>query len=433
MPVDRLDTSGTVKSLATGEYAIRVLTLPNAARQGSSVRVRCTWNGDGSVKMASWIATSISAAANELSFTWVPSGSQTAAILVTATNSANPVRQIDCREADASRTAVFHPDFVKSLAPYKTIRFMDWSNVIKNRKVTWATRTTPQSSLTFGQDGVAVENLIALANATQADPWLNISWNADDDYIRQYATYVRNNLAAGKKVYVEVSNEVWNNGFPVTLQAKNEGVAENLSADPWQAMLFRYAEKSAQVMKIWTEVFAGQQSRLVRVVATQNANVWGAQQVLGFKDTAQYVDALATAPYFGHDLFNGTRATLTDLNTIFTNLNASIDQNINWAKSNKNVAVQYKKRFIAYEAGQHITHPTNTALVREIQRDPRMGQMYTRYLSAWNTNFADEITLYADITPVSRFGAWGLQEYFGQPLSETPKLQAVLSFASTLQ
>ncbi|SNT03297.1 hypothetical protein SAMN06295912_1331, partial [Sphingomonas laterariae] len=33
-------------------------------------------------------------------------------------------------------------------------------------------------------------------------------------------------------------------------------------------------------------------------------------------------------------------------------------------------------------------------------------------------------TLYNNTGPVSQWGAWGLREYAGQPIAETPKLKA---------
>jgi hypothetical protein len=36
------------------------------------------------------------------------------------------------------------------------------------------------------------------------------------------------------------------------------------------------------------------------------------------------------------------------------------------------------------------------------------------------------LVVYASAGPISQYGAWGLREYPGQPMSETPKLRAVL-------
>ena len=57
--------------------------------------------------------------------------------------------------------------------------------------------------------------IVETANKAGGDPWVTIPWNADDDYITRFATYVRDNLASGHQVYVEVGNEVWNGGSPI--------------------------------------------------------------------------------------------------------------------------------------------------------------------------------------------------------------------------
>lgn len=53
----------------------------------------------------------------------------------------------------------------------------------------------------------------ALANRVQQEPWFNMPHLATDDYITQFATLVRDNLASNLNVYVEFSNEVWNPMF----------------------------------------------------------------------------------------------------------------------------------------------------------------------------------------------------------------------------
>ena len=38
------------------------------------------------------------------------------------------------------------------------------------------------------------------------------------------------------------------------------------------------------------------------------------------------------------------------------------------------------------------------------------------------------LTLYASTAPIADYGSWGLKEYAGQPLDQTPKLRAVKQF-----
>jgi hypothetical protein len=432
IPASRLNMDGEVTSLLSGEKATRILSLPNGAYAGNTVRVKCSWLGNGTVQMANWVAKNISTGGNSLSFDWVPMGRQNAHINLMATDPSNPVRKLDCREASADPSAVFHPDFIQSLKRYSHVRFMDWQNTNRNQPVTWNTRTTPNSALNFGADGVALEHMVAVANAADVDPWFTVPWNADDDYVRRFASYVRDNLNPNLKAYVETSNEVWNGMFPVAKQALTEGRAENLSSNDFQAQMLRYAEKSTSVAKVWTTVFSGQPSRLVRVVSSMNVSAWVTSQILGFKDTAQYVDAVATAPYFGHNVFSGTYSTLTDLGTIFSRLDSEIDVAMSGAQANADLAKKYGKRFITYEAGQHIVIG-DVVLQQSIQRDPRMATIYARYLNNWKDKFGDSLVLFSDIGSISKYGAWGAQEYVGQPIDNAPKMQSIASFAAMIK
>lgn len=429
MPADRLDVSGALKTLNSGEKAIRILSLPNAAYRGENVRVACRWQGDGDLSMSSFVAENVARGDHNISFTWATRGLKNVHVYVTRSNSSDPVRNLDCREADAPVNTTFHPDFVQSLNPYNTIRFMDWANTNKNMPVTWATRTTPTSSLIFGTDGVAVENMVALANQAHKNVWFTMPWNADDDYIRRFAKYVRDNLSSDLKIYVETSNEVWNYMFPVAMQALTEGRQEGLDSNDYTAHMKRYAEKSTQVMKIWTEVFSGRQDRLIRVASTQNGSAASINKILSFRDTAQYIDAVATAPYFGHTIFKND-PNLSDISAIFSLIEQEIDKSIEKAKVSSDTAKEFGKAYIAYEAGQHLI-TSDVSLLQRVQRDPRMKDAYDRYLEKWKTNFGGLMSLFADVGPISKYGAWGLREYPGQPLEETPKMRSVLSFDKT--
>ena len=430
----RLDGAMTVTSLAPDEIGYLVLAPPEGVYGASSVRVRCTWQGKGKLAPGG-AASGVSQSANRVDFDWAAANGPKAQgtwLALTVTDPTDPVRAIDCREKPAAATAVFSPAFLESLAGYKLVRFLDWQSANANAPVTWASRTTLATQYQGGTKGVAVEYMVALANQAGVDPWFTMPWNADDDYIRRFAEYVRDNLAPGRTAYVEMSNEVWNYGFRVTHQAQAEGLAEGLSANPGEAMLRRYAEKSTQMHKIWTDVFKANPARLVRVVSTQAVNSWGAETVLSFRDTAQYTDALATAPYFGWGLFDGSRAGWTNLDQIFAWLDADIDASIAKAVETKAIATRFGKRSIAYEGGQHVVNSGNIALLESIQRDPRMYGLYKKYLGSWQTQIGDTMTLFNSTSPISQYGAWGLREYAGQSLAATPKRRAALDYINAV-
>ena len=104
-----------------------------------------------------------------------------------------------------------------------------------------------------------------------------------------------------------------------------------------------------------------------------------------------------------------------------------MDEAIDFAARNKAAAAKYGKRYIAYEAGQHLV-TEDVEFAKLIQRDPRMKNVYLRYLNAWKARIGDVIALYGHVAPIAKFGSWGLLEYGGQPIEEAPKMQAVREF-----
>ena len=166
-------------------------------------------------------------------------------------------------------------------------------------------------------------------------------------------------------------------------------------------------------------------------MSSQSDNSWQARNILAYKDTAKWVDALATAPYFGHSFFNAPddKPTMADLDRLFVKLEAARVNAIAKAKENKVAADKYGLRYITYEGGQHMI-PNNPAAQNAVyiamQRDPRMGEIYDRYLADWRKVSDDLFTVYSATGGIGQYGAWGIREYAGQPISETPKRRAVL-------
>jgi len=197
-------------------------------------------------------------------------------------------------------------------------------------------------------------------------------------------------------------------------------MAASLSGDGNKAGLLRYAQRLAHVMDIWKKVYADRPGKLVRVATCQNGD-WCAKTVLGYEDTARHVDAMATAPYFGARLNSQTFASPDDM---FAVLDGEIDRTLGFAMQVKAVAAQYGKRYIAYEGGQHLIFK-DLAFEQKIERDPRMYDAYKKYLDFWRAQIGDTIMLYNSSGSIGRYGAWGLVEYVGQPLSEAPKMRAV--------
>ncbi|NJC33715.1 hypothetical protein GGR88_001189 [Sphingomonas jejuensis] len=424
MPAEHLDANGWVKSLPAGGEAVRLLSQPAVPVGGADFI--CRYEGSGTFNING--VQNVVRGPNQVRFrvnTRFPNR-ENIAIYYENVSGSDYIRNIDCREVSAARNQTFSPDYVSSLRGFKVLRFMDWQATNGNSIRTWANRSRPGGSDVLKNDAVPVEYMVELTKLVGADPWFNIGWNSDDDYIRRFAEYVRDNVPSDRKIYVETSNEVWNPIMPVSPQAEQEGLARGLSTNPFEAKLKRYSQRSAEVMRIWTEVFAGQQQRLVRLVATQHANPWTTEVVLGFGDTKNWIDGVATAPYFGYSVNNDDRR--GDLTAMFAALRSEITPVITTALQHKRLATSYGKRYMTYEAGHHILMRNDVPLLIQMNRDERMADIYRQYMSQWQAQVGDVLAMFSHNSPTTEWGSWGLTEYRGQPLSEAPKARAVREF-----
>jgi hypothetical protein len=427
VPADDLDANGWVKRLPAGYQVFRGLSVP--ASTGNYI---CRFQGNGSMIVGGPSVTNVTNGAGFTTFTLTATyPNPQLAYIKYDVDPSNYIRNIDCREASAMATTVFAPEFLSAIRGFKVVRFMKWQPATEgNWAVTWATRNKPGDGNYTKNDGVPVEVMVDMANQIDADPWFTVPWNADNDYISHFATYVRDHLASGRQVYVETSNEVWNGSYAVSTQAANEAKAEGLPSSGVTATagaLERYAEKTQEVMQIWSTVFAGQSNRLVRVAAFQHVSPYSSDLLLKYRNLYQSVDALATAPYFGHDADSWSSGQSLD-SIMTTILPAKVKETLDLAAQQKANAQKYNLRYVTYEGGQHIILSGNQALLAQIERDPRMGDLYKSFVAGWQTGMGDTMTLFALTGPVSSYGAWGLSEYAGQPSNQAPKMSAAREF-----
>lgn len=425
MPPAQLDAKGWITHLTPGQVAPRPFVLP-AAPLGR-VAVRCTFAGDGDLSVGG-IAHLTATAPGSIDLDLVSEGGtdEGAWIQLDRTDQNNPLRNIDCRDRRIPAGERFAPAFLASLHGFAAVRFLDWQLTNLNRRVAWDRRTRVDSATQVGGDGVAIEDMVELANRARVDPWFLMPYNADATYIERFARLVHESLDHDRIVYVELGNEVWNDMFDATLQARREGLAAGLAPadDPNRAQTRRYAQKTREAMRIWTRVFADRPQRLVRVAATINVYPALAEMILEYEDMPRWIDALATAPYIQLDL---SERGAGDVDWVFARMDGAIDAAIGFATQNRAIAAKYGKRYLTYEGGQHLVSK-NMDLARPVQRDRRMAAVYRRYLEMWRTRIGDRMMLYASSSPIGDAGAWGLTEYAGQPEADAPKLRAVQAF-----
>jgi hypothetical protein len=356
-------------------------------------------------------------------------------VRIEATDPADPVRGIHVWMPDwkgksfagevwkpGAAFSPFHPLFLERLDPFSTIRFMGWQetngSTVRGVADARSADAARQSSGPGGSpsepkvNGVSIEQMVQLANDLDADPWFNMPPRADDGYVRAFAQTVRDRLEPGRKVYVEWSNEIWNWGWGFDGARVVDELAtrpEYSGLDHWQVA----GREAKRDLDIWSDVFAGQTSRLVRVAAGQAANEWIVNRVASAMGGS--FDVLAIAPYIlPTDQQRATYTAATTVDTILADCRTAVDTAIDWTRRHKTLADTWSKTLgrpiglVAYEGGVHLDSrgsPAQQAFY-DASNDRRMGDLYRQYLQGLA---AAGMSLYVDFQFTGQSGAspWG--------------------------
>jgi len=338
----------------------------------------------------------------------------------------------------------FHPVFLQRWQGVACLRFMDWMKTNGSPIRTWSDRPKPADA-TFSARGVAPEVMIDLANRLDADPWFCMPHLADDDYVRRFAQLVKEQLDPERKVYIEYSNEVWNNMFPQTRfswqQAKELGIGPK--ERPWEGGGKFYARRSVEIFKIWEEVFGGT-GRLIRVLAWQSGNTWWMDRIiLPEQDAYRQADVLAIAPYLGMNVPRQGKDLTAEavagwsVDRALDHLEEeSLPKSIRAIRATKEIADKYGLRLVAYEGGQHMVgvgggenNETMTRLFHAANAHPRMGQIYEKYYRAWTEAGGDLFCYFSSVGRWSKWGSWGIMRHYDDDPADSPKFLATMRWA----
>jgi hypothetical protein len=350
--------------------------------------------------------------------------------------------------------------FLQSLHP-TVLRFMDWAQTNSNPVMTWAERSMPSNATqletatlynyngtvdgTGYLTGVCWEYAIILANAVHADMWINIPAQANDNYVDQLASLIKNGdtingvsypaLSPDLNVYVEYSNETWNPGFEGYQYATDAAVAEvvadaqsgtqsNLNYDglslaqngngtyvnasTWQKRWC--VRRLMQISNDFASVF-GESAINTRIrPVLSNLPVPSVQAgQLAFIDAvfgapSQFFYAIATATYAN---MNGPNNTTNTLNGGNSNPNLSATEVLENLSVNGYalpsglydplyaVAQQYGLQMDAYESGPDLSGYQDTATSKiQAETDPRFTTFLEQYYQAWFASGGGTIIYY---------------------------------------
>lgn len=350
--------------------------------------------------------------------------------------------------------AVFNPDYLDVIADARELRFVDWMRAIGSDQTSWDERPEP-TDIAWTEQGVPVEIMVQLANEVGADPWFTIPHLADDDYVRNFAEYVRDHLDPRLKVHAEFSVETWNSSFPQQQDLREMAIAEwgeDIAGD-WSALSDWRAKRATEVALIWDDVFGDEaDARVVNVLGTHAVNAEYSERILtaptwAERDPGTYVapasvfDALATTTYFGHGIVSDdtlrtelldrirdpradAQAWLYDLLAKSSDYRNSIPATLEFLLEQKAVADAYGLDLVAYEGGQHVhesfggTLPqaekdTLLSFMTDFVRSDYMAELYDMLQEGWSRIGDGPFMQYNDVIKPGGFGSWGLLSHLG--------------------
>jgi hypothetical protein len=429
-----LDLYGYPTSLLAGQQATTLLKVHG----GGQYVIR--WSGTGTLDVRDHLGI-VSQSANKVVINTAPN------MQIQLRITSVPVTAIDVRKAGVPSTAFWDPVFEQRLLGAKVIRFMQWGMTNgDNGSVarTWTERSKPTYFTQNQQHGVSYEHMIKLSNRLGADAWINIPHLADDAHVRNLALLLRARLRTDLKVYVEWSNEVWNDSFPQAQYARQQGLAAGLgNGDGHVARLQYQARRTRQVFQIFEQVFAGQMQRVVRVVAGQCGNSWNDGIMMPFENLSAHADALAVAPYFGHNAgrqANAGNVRSGGVNWVMNYLTqTALPGLITEIQDSASSAQRWGVPLIAYEGGQHVVAEPSlqndasiTSVLEAAQRDSRMYTLYDNLLDAWTARGGELFVHYTYTGAWNKWGYWGALENNDSPTTSNGahKYRAVLDWAA---
>ena len=316
-------------------------------------------------------------------------------------------------------------DKVNRLVNGSVIRYMDWMQTNRSPVVNWSDRNTSFYQTTAA--GVSYEHITALSNAVNADAWVNIPHMASDEYVRNFARFLKSNLKPTLRVHIEYSNELWNGGDQGQgtwnmLQARADPQF-NSRTDDTGKMALRAAERLRQIVTIFKQEWGAEyKARVVPEIGGFIANAeWARWQIDWLKSKGVNLAAdnyrVAIAPYVpgseGDLGLTGTETKDQIFGKMYTFMNGWIKT---WIQQNKAVTDAAGIKLDSYEAAAGsfyaVTNEANKALLStflEMQNDPRMGQIQKDLIAMWDAESGGGLyNAFGLVSPYSQWGQWGL-------------------------
>lgn len=116
--------------------------------------------------------------------------------------------------------------------------------------------------------GAPIEAQVQLCNRIGVNFWAVLPSLADDNYVSNWAAYIRDNLTSSLLAYLEYGNEVWNPGFAQTSWSYQRGLALGMPNANQEPLHCWYGLRCRQIFAAITSLW-GARGGLKRVMAWQ--------------------------------------------------------------------------------------------------------------------------------------------------------------------
>ena len=440
----------------TGDFGVTLMAAQQGVR-GLAGTYKVIFNGRATVTSAAsgTVANAAyNAAANETRLDVVfPENGETMALRFAiepgpASNAVKNLRVIRPGFDPASHPT-FTPEWLAHVRRFRVLRTMDWTstNHRANTQVSWADRPTVERKRTDAE-GARWETIVELANTAQRDLWINIPVRANDEYVRNLATLLRDGLAPGINVYVEYSNELWNGQFDQFAITRELAAAEasaggsvlryDGSSDPTVWGIRRVAKRLKEISDIFASVWGpgAINTRVRPVLAGQMANAFiveeGLEVIRAGMQTAPAAvfHAISGAPYIFPSATNDASADEAPGLTAAQILQGIAAGVANAPRSylyeeHAGLSAWYGLKVLAYEGGFDTFGGANIEAKRAANLDPAIRTHCRRLLDDWHAaGFEDFLWFNAGAASYETpFGAWPLLEDLRDPAK--PKNQCM--------
>ena len=347
----------------------------------------------------------------------------------------NHIRDIQVyRAQDADLIAAgerFNPDWFDRVDDFRILRTHDWQSTNFPTQVDWTRNSYSANQADWGLEGRGMPYalLVDMANQTRSDLWINIPHTASDQFIREAAAYVKENLDPDLRVMAEFSNEYWTTIFDQYQYFVDGGAAEFGDAD-FAAGQF-YGTRAADMARLFTAEFGAGSKQLRPTLTVDDAMFANGEAEIMLTAPAHVAmggaapvragfDVLATDGYlswYGPDPatrkmilgwmkqadggFGAARDFLLD----------QLENSLlpNWQKG-RVLADKYGLEFMVYEGGALLLNqapgadPRLTDFAIRFTQSAELREVYEAEMAAWASVGTGPFAWYAD---VGRPGPWG--------------------------